>query len=198
MSLRPFLIMLSAVFSLLTVNAVNSEQTAKVSRVGVLWLSGAALPLDALRTGLRHLGYVEGQNLAVELRIADPLTRLPALAAELVRLKMDVLVTFGTGATRAVMEASSTIPIVMVGAADPVGTGLVTSLSHPGGRVTGSTHMSTDLSAKRLQLLKEIVPTAARVAVLFNPNDAGVLTDWKETEAAARAMRLTLVRVKVH
>jgi putative ABC transport system substrate-binding protein len=172
-------------------------QTGKVYRVGVLWFPGFPVPLDAFREGLRDLGYVDGKNAAVELRIVDPLGRELEMATELVRLKVEVLVALGTRATRAAREATNTIPIVMVGAADPVGDGLVSSLARPGGNITGSTHMGSELSAKRLQLLKEIVPAARRVAVLFNPTDAGTALDWKETEAAAAMMGLTLLRVEV-
>ena len=177
--------------------AAEAQQEGKAYRIGVLWIRGFPIPLDAFREGLRDLGYVDGKNVAVELRIADPLERDLELAAELVRLKVDVLVALGTRATRAAREAAGTIPIVMVGAADPVGDGLVSSLARPGGNITGSSHMGSELSAKRLQLLKQIVPAAGRVAVLLNPTDAGTALDWKETEAAASTMGLTLVRVEV-
>jgi putative ABC transport system substrate-binding protein len=126
---------------------------------------------QAFREGLRDAGYVEGRDIVIEWRSANgDYDRIPELAAELVRSKVDVFVANGTVATRAATHATSTIPIVMALAADSVGSGLVTNLAHPGGNITGNTIISPDLTAKRLQLLKEVVPRVTRVAVLWNPD----------------------------
>src|SRR5881628_88505 len=152
--------------------AVDAQQPGKVARIGVLWQgSSASGPhiREAFRQGLRDLGYVEGQNIVIEYRYAEgKAERLPDLAAELLRLKVDVIVAGGTLAPLAAKHATRTIPIVLAAAGDPVGTGLVMSLAKPGGNVTGLSNLSRDLTAKRLQLLKEIVPGLSRVAVLWN------------------------------
>jgi putative ABC transport system substrate-binding protein len=152
----------------------DAQPAGKTWRVGVL--VGSPVPVEnavhrAFRQRLRELGYVEGQNVLIDWRRADGrLERLPELAAELVRLKADVIVADVTPAIRAAMQATSTVPIVMGFVADPVGTGLVASLARPGGNVTGVSVMLTDVSAKRLQLLKDALPRISRVAVLWNPS----------------------------
>src|SRR5439155_15937622 len=124
--------------------------------------------------GLRELGYVEGQNIALEPRWADgKYDRYPALAADLVHLKVDVIVTVGGAATRATQQVTKTIPIVMSLVIDPLGSGLVPSLAHPGGNVTGLSIMATDLIGKQLELLQQVVPKVSRVALLWNPNNPG-------------------------
>ena len=149
--------------------------------------------LDLLLQGLRDLGYTEGQNLAVEWRYSEgKAERFADLAAELVRLQVDVIVTMSTPAALAAKQATQTIPIVMVYVADPVGTGLVTNLARPGGNLTGVSDMATDLSAKRLELLKEAVPTLSRVAVLWNAADPGMVLRFREIEAAARVLGVTV------
>jgi putative ABC transport system substrate-binding protein len=173
--------------------AEAQQQVGKLSRIGVLMnlYSPDAHPPQALRQRLRDLGYVEGQNLIIDWRYQLGGTdRLATLAAELVRLKPDVIVADVTVAIRAAMQATSTIPIVMASSADAVGGGLVTSLGRPGGNVTGVTTMLAEMSAKRLQLLKEVAPNVSRVAVLWDPAIPWHRALLKEVEAAAPALRL--------
>ena len=175
-------------------------QAAKPSRVGVLMnlYPVDANPPQALRQGLRDLGYVEGQNLVIDWRYQlGRSDRLPTLAAELVRLKPDVIVADVTVAIRAAMQATSTVPIVMASSADAVGSGLVTNLGRPGGNVTGVTIMLADMSAKRLQLLKEAAPTVSRVAVLWNPALPWHPVMLKQVEAAAPSLRLQPTAIAV-
>ena len=154
--------------------------------------------LDGLRQGLRELGYVEGQTIDLVTRWADGrLDRVPNLAAELVRLNVDIIVTGGEQAILAVKHATSRIPIVMGASNDPVGSGLVASLARPGGNVTGMTALAPELSRKRLELLKEVLPRARRVAVLYNPSYPGTERDLAETRSAARQVGLTLHDVEV-
>ena len=173
------------------------QQPPKVPRVG--WLSPGSGTSDenflaSFRDGLGELGWVVGRNIAIEPRWADgSFERLPDLAAELVRLKVDVIVASVTQASLAAKQATATIPIVMVGVGDPLGSGLVTSLAHPGGNVTGPSSMLVDVSAKQLALLNETVPNASSVAVLWNPaNPVWHAAASRETEAAARALGLRL------
>src|SRR6266581_1654716 len=173
----------------------EAQLAEKVSRVGFLFYgaSGPSPELDAFRQGLRDLGYIEGQNIAIEYRFANgQVGRLPELAAELVRLKLDVIVTPGTPASMAAKRATSTIPIVFAGVADAVGAGLVTTLARPGGNVTGLTSISAELGGKRLELLKEVAPKASRVAVLYNPADRSNVLVLTELQESARALRLSL------
>jgi len=172
----------------------KAQQPRQVPRIGFLSPGTAtSAPTDAFRQGLRELGYLEGQNLVVEYRWADGDTaRLPALAAELVRLQVDVLVTSSNPAVLAARQATSTIPIVFAASSDPVGTGLVASLAHPGGNVTGLSLVTPELSGKRLQLLRETLPRLARVALLWDAGNVGMADRVKETEAAARQLGVTL------
>jgi putative tryptophan/tyrosine transport system substrate-binding protein len=175
----------------------EAQQPKKVLRIGYLMPSDAAADStrsEAVRLGLRELGYMEGQNIAIEYRYAEGKPdRYPELAAELVRLKVDIIVTTGVAPTLAAKNATKTIPIVMNISADPVEAGLVESLAHPGGNVTGLTLLSRELGGKRLELLKEAVPKLARVAVLYDPATVGIVPEVKEAlPAAARALRLTL------
>jgi putative ABC transport system substrate-binding protein len=173
----------------------STQPAAKTYRIGVLapGCHPPAAALDILRQGLRDLGYVEGQNLLMEWRYSEgKAERFPELAAELVRQKVDLIVALSTPAALAAKHATQTIPVVMVYVADPVGTGLVTSLAQPGGTLTGVTDMATDLSGKRLELLKEAMPTLSRVAVLWNVTDPGMVLRFREIEAAARVLGLTL------
>ncbi len=155
----------------------NAQQPAKVPRIGFLSsLSPAAVSarMDAFRQGLRELGYVEGKNIVIESRWAEGKTeRLPELAAELVRLKVDVIVTGGPSVNRFAKEATVTIPIVLAFDNDPVGNGFAASLARPGGNVTGLSALSPEISGKQLELLKEIVPTLSRVAVLGSSRKQG-------------------------
>jgi putative ABC transport system substrate-binding protein len=178
---------------------VEAQQPKKVHRIGFLSLSDPASEstrFEAIRLALRERGHIEGQNIAIEYRYAEgKRDRLPELAAELVRLKVDIIVVAG-GPTpiRAAKNATKTIPIVMAGGgADPVEAGLVESLARPGGNVTGITNLSPELGGKRLELLKEAVPKIARVAVLYESANPGSVLEMKEVlPVAARALRLTL------
>jgi len=141
---------------------------------------------EIFRRGLRELGYVEGKNILVEYRFADgKVDRLPQLAAELVDLKVNVIVTAGPSVTGPVKQATSTIPIVMAQDADPVGNGFVASLARPGGNITGLSSYSAELNGKRLELLKEIIPRLSRVAILATSNNPGNSQSVKDTELAA-------------
>jgi putative tryptophan/tyrosine transport system substrate-binding protein len=175
--------------------AVKAQPGSKVARIGVLTLSTApSTPnAEAFRQGLRELGYVEGQNIAIEYRYAaGRADRLPALAGELVRLKVDVIVIQSNVAALAAKHATQTIPIVMANAGDPVKAGVIGSLASPGGNVTGLTMIQAELSGKRLQLLKEAAPNIAVVAVIWNPTDPPAADFLRETEAAARSLGLKL------
>jgi putative tryptophan/tyrosine transport system substrate-binding protein len=182
---------LCALLFALSFSASAQQQAKKVSVIGILRTDSPSIFAarnEVFRQGLRDLGYVEGKNIVTEYRYAEgKLDRLPDLAAELVRLKVDVIVTAATSGTHAAMQATSTIPIVVASAGDLVGQGLVASLAKPGGNVTGSTSLAPDLSGKRLELLKEIFPKAARVAVLLQPNP-GDRDQLRETETAARQL----------
>jgi len=177
-----------------SLSSLAQQPTAKIYRVGFLGaLSPAAYSsyTDALRAGLRELGYVEGRNLVFEYRWAQQkYERLPALAAELVHLNVDVIVTHATPPTRAAMQATSTIPIVMGTTSDPVANKLVASLARPGGNVTGSSFFVPELSAKRVELLKEILPHTLHIGVLTNLDNAGL-------KASLDAMRTTAQSLKV-
>jgi ABC-type uncharacterized transport system substrate-binding protein len=154
--------------------------------------------MEAFLEGLREVGYVEGKNIVVEIRYAaGRLDRYPELAAELVNLKVDVIVTASAPAVQAVRSATRTIPIVMAAAADPVGAGLVASLARPGGNVTGLSMRSPDLSGRRLQLLKEVVPKVHRVGILWNPTNDGSAASWRNSETIAPRMRLELRSIQV-
>jgi putative ABC transport system substrate-binding protein len=172
----------------------EAQQTTKVPRIGHLQVRCGIFPVtEAFRQGLRALGYVEGQNLAIESRCADGhFARLPDLVAALVRLPVDVIVVGGENAARVAQQATRTIPIVMAAGGDPVELGLVASLARPGGNITGLSLLSLGLGGKRLELLKEIVPNASQVAVLFNPADATNIREWREMEGAARWLGVQL------
>ena len=180
--------------------AVEGQQ-GKVSRVGILWAyspSVVSILGDAFRQGLRGFGYVEGQNILLEERWAEGrFDRLPSLAAELSRLNLDVIVTASTPAVRAAQQATKTIPIVMTLVSDPVEDGLVASLARPGRNVTGLSLMHPELSAKRVALLKEVVPKLSRVAVLWSPSTASYRKVLGETQTAAHALGLQLRAVEV-
>jgi ABC-type uncharacterized transport system substrate-binding protein len=151
----------------------HAQQPKKVQRIGFL-SSGTLGSFVAFREGLRELGYVEGKNIVIEYPKAEGnFTRAPARAAELLRLKVDVIVTSGATDTRAAKEATTTIPIVFLQDPDPIGNGFVTSLARPGGNITGLSSLGADLSGKRLELLKEVLPKLSRVAVLGNSANAG-------------------------
>ncbi|HEY7063601.1 MAG TPA: ABC transporter substrate-binding protein [Chloroflexota bacterium] len=154
--------------------------------------------LAALQQGLRERGWIEGQNILIERRLAEGQAgRLPDLAAELVRLQPDVLVTHGGAATKAVRDATDAIPIVFANHADPVGTRLVASFAHPGGNVTGISDMAPELAGKRLELLKDAVPTAAHVGAIFNLGDQGMVREYGETLVGAEARGVDLVNLGI-
>jgi putative ABC transport system substrate-binding protein len=189
-------------FSLLSGCERPDQQAAKVHRIGFLAVGsreGRAFLIEGFLQGLREHGYVEGQNIVIEYRFSDDRNdRLPELAAELVNLKVEVIVASGTPASFAAKQATSRIPIVMGGiSANPVDTGLIASLAHPGGNITGMSMMSSQLSGKRLELLKEIVPGLARVAVFWNPPNPAYGPILKELEAAAPTLGLKLQRLEV-
>ena len=189
-------------FVLVVAGAVaQAQQPTKVPRIGYLTpasLSANAARVEAFRQGLHELGYVEGKNIVIEHRYAEEKQdRLPALAAELVRLKVDVIVTGGTRSTHAAKEATKTIPIVMAQDTDPIGNGFIASLARPGGNITGLSNLVTELSGKRLELLKEIVPKLFRVAVLGFSTDPGNPPALKESELAARALGVQLQSLDV-
>jgi putative tryptophan/tyrosine transport system substrate-binding protein len=172
--------------------AARAQQAGKVYRIGILEAIPAAqnaVNLDALRKGLRDLGYVEGRNLIIEYRSADGRAeRFPDLASELVRLKVDLVVTRGTPAARAAKNATETIPVVMATMGDP--RAIVASFARPGGNITGVTTFSTELTAKRIELLKELVPNLSRVGLLHNMGNPAAPPEWEETKTAARVLDL--------
>jgi putative ABC transport system substrate-binding protein len=172
--------------------AADAQPAGKVYRIGMLEAIPAArnaANLDALHQGLRELGYVEGRNLVIEYRSADGRAeRFPDLAAELVRLGIDLIVTRGTPATRAAKEATETIPVVMATMGSP--SPIVASFANPGGNITGMTTYSTELIGKRIELLKEMVPRLSRVALLHNMGNPAVPPEWEETKTAARSLGL--------
>ncbi len=178
----------------------EAQQPAGIPRIGILIAPSASIlsaRVEAFRQRLRELGYVEGKNIVIEYRYAEgKLERLPDLAAELVRLKVDVIVTAGP-ATLAAKKASATIPIVFAAANDPVGTGLVSSLARPGGNITGLSIMAPDLDGKRLELLKEAFPKVARVAFLWQPAGSRGNLALTEMEAAAKALGVKLQSLEV-
>jgi putative ABC transport system substrate-binding protein len=176
--------------------AVEAQPAPKTARIGFLSLSPGPTPTMDISPGLRELGWIEGQNLAIEYRwAASREDQLPALAAELVRLKVDVIVTSSPPAAQAAKRATTTIPIVATFVADPVGSGLVASLARPGGNITGLTTLATGLVAKRLELLKAVVSGSTRVAVLWQPGALGERTMrdmMEETQVAGRTLALQL------
>jgi putative ABC transport system substrate-binding protein len=181
--------------------AADAQQPAKMPRVGFLGNSTAALEANLVgpfREGLRDLGYVEGRNILIEYRWAEgKYERFPGLIAELIALKVDVIVTAGTPAALAVRKATTSIPLVMVAVGDPVGSGLVASLARPGGNLTGLVSIAPDLEGKRLELLTEVVPKLSHVAFLLNPANAFHVTSEKEARAAAKALHLKVEFVAV-
>jgi putative tryptophan/tyrosine transport system substrate-binding protein len=170
-------------------------------RIGFLGNSTAALEenlVEPFRQGLRDLGYVEGRNILIEYRWAEgKYERFPTLIAELIALKVDVIVTAGTPASLAVKKATTSIPLVMIAVGDPVGTGLITSLAHPGGNIPGLTSIAGDLEGKRLELLREVVPGLSHVAVFWNPASPFQVVAEKEVQAAARVLRMKVLSLGV-
>ena len=179
----------------------EAQQAGKVARIG--FLAGGpssfySAGINALLQGLRELGYVEEKNIVIEYRYAEgKLDRLPDLAAELVHLKVDLIVTSSTPGVLAAKKASRIVPIVFISISDPVGSGLVASLARPGGNITGLTILAPELAGKRLELLKEAFPKISRVAVLWNSGNPAQTPQWKETEVAAQGVGVQLQSVEV-
>ena len=200
MDRRTFLLASGALVALGAVPlAAEAQQAGKVARIGYLAanLAGGPHQREAFRQGLRDLGYVEGRNVVVEYRDAErKLERLPTLAAELVALKVDLIVAPTTLAARAAKQATRTLPIVFISAADPVASGLVTSLARPGGNVTGLSSIASDLVGKRLEQLKQAVPGVSQVAVLWEPGGLGERTEKDMLEGAEVAGRALGVRLQ--
>ncbi len=188
------------IIAVVVAGAAHAQQPKQIFRIGVL-LSGSTLTnnsrIAALRQGLRELGYVEGKNIIVDYRFAEGKTeRFPVLAAELVGLKPDVLVTSGSPGIRALMNATSTIPIVMAAIGDAVGSGFVKSLAQPGGNITGLSLLNTDLSTKRLELLKEGVPHLSRVVVLTHPSSGKLSVEATLSVAEPLKVRIQVFEVQ--
>jgi putative ABC transport system substrate-binding protein len=183
------------------VGMAAAQQPKKIAKIGYLFGSTPATVannLEAFRQGMRELGHVEGKTFLLELRYGEArVERFPELARELVNLKVDVIVTATDVAIAAVKRETQTIPIVMAVSNDPVGTGFVASLARPGGNVTGLSTISPELSGKRLELLKEVVPGLSRVAFLWNPDLRGAVLDYNQTEGAAGSLGLQLQSVEV-
>ena len=189
---------LLATVLLATVSLAAAQQAKKVHHIGVLVPTTVAFPREVFLQGLRELGYAEGKNIAIEYRSAEEkFDRLPELAAELVRLKVDVIVASSNAAIIALKQATQSIPIVMTIVGDPVGAGFVASLARPGGNITGLSNIAEQLSGKRLELLKEIKPKITRVAVFRNPTLPTHAVLWKETQAAATAFGVKLLPLDI-
>ena len=181
--------------------AFAQQRAARIWRIGVLSadsVAGFATRIDAFRAGLKELGYVEGRNIVLEQRFADgKQARLVELAADLVRSKVDVIVTAGTPAVQAARKATATVPIVMTSSGDAVAAGLVASLARPGGNVTGSTFLSQELTAKRLELLKEALPRVSHAGYLNNPANAMMAENIKAMESVAAGLKISVQRFDV-
>jgi putative tryptophan/tyrosine transport system substrate-binding protein len=181
--------------------AARAQQPSKIPRIGFLGNSTAVLEANLVgpfRDRLRELGYEEGRNLAIEYRWAEGnYDRFPALAAELLAAKVDVIVTAGTPASLAVNKATSTVPLVMVAVGDPVGTGLVPSLAQPGGNITGLSSKAPDLEGKRMELLREVVPKLSHVACFLNPLNPFHSISMRQAHAAAQTLRIKLQGLEV-
>ena len=181
--------------------AAQAQPTGNVYRIGFLGNSTAALEANLVgpfREGLRDLGYVEGRNVLIEYRWAEgQYDRFPALIGELLALKVAVIVTAGTPATLAVKKATTSVPLVMTAVGDPVGTGIVPSLSHPGGNITGLTAISTEMDAKRLELLREVVPSVSYIALLWNAGSPLQVLAEKQVQAAAQVLRMRVLSLGV-
>ena len=178
-----------------------AQPAAKIWRIGFLGSATAqtyARPLDALRAGLRDLGYVEGKNLVIEYRWAEgDYARLPGLAAELVKMNVDVIVTHATPGTLAAKRATTTIPIATAAIGDAVAAGVVTSLARPGGNITGTTFFNPELAAKRLEIIRDALPRARRVALLLNPGNPSIEPIFKAMQLTAKALKLELQQFPV-
>src|SRR5262245_55365282 len=175
--------------------AARAQQPGKIPRIGII---DDSLHWNAFRHGLRDLGYLEGQNIAFDYAYGDGVPeRLAEPAAQLVRRPVDVIATYGTAASFAAKQATTTIPIVMISVGDPVRAGLVASLARPGGNVTGNTILGPDIGVKWVELLQELIPTVVRVAFLWNPNNASHAAYRQELQAAAPALNAKVLFVEV-
>jgi ABC-type uncharacterized transport system substrate-binding protein len=181
--------------------AVEAQQPTKIPRIGYLSpgdANGSSASVEPFQQGMRELGYIEGKNILVEYRYAEgKLDRIPSLVAELVQLKPEVLVVISLLSIRAAKQATKTIPIIIMSTQDPVATGIIDSLAHPGGNITGVTRLTRELSGKRLELLKEAVPRMSRVAVLWSPDDSGASIAFKEYQAVAPSLKIQLQSLEV-
>ena len=186
---------------LASVFVVHAQQPARQRRIGFLGNSNATLEANLLgpfKEGLRELGYLEGRNIEIEYRWAEgKYERFPNLIAELIALHVDLIVTAGTPASLAVKKVATSIPLVMIAVGDPVGTGLITSLHHPGGNITGLTSIASDLEGKRLELLREVVPAVSHVAVFWNPASPFQVVSEKELQAAAQVLHMKVLSLGV-
>jgi putative ABC transport system substrate-binding protein len=200
---RKVFVLICVIVTVLSITGALAEaqQHAKVAKIGFLAagnLGGVGSGSELFKRELRALGYVEGKNITFEYRYAEGKPdRFPALVDELVRLKVDVIVTSSSGSSLAAKNATRTIPIVFQNVADPVAIGLVASLARPGGNLTGFTNIAPVLSGKRLELLKETVPKLSRVAMLWNPQNPGSALNWKESQLPARELGLQLYSMEV-
>jgi putative ABC transport system substrate-binding protein len=196
-----FAVVVGVILLALIFPAQAQQQTKKLPRIGVLSggsRSSTTASTEVFRQGLRELGYLEGQNIAIEYRFAEgKLDKLPELAAELLARNVDVIVAQAPAAVRAAKNATSMTPIVMAHGGDPVAQGFVASLARPGGNVTGLSNFSAELSGKRLELLKEAFPKVSRVAVIWNPDAPGPVLTFKELEIAAKALKVQLESLQV-
>jgi ABC-type uncharacterized transport system substrate-binding protein len=197
---KKILIWLLATVLLATVSLAHAQQQTKLSKIG--WLAvrpaSAAFAIESFQREFSKLGYVDGKNIVFEYRYAEGnLDRLPALADELVRLKVDVIIAPNTPAAIAAKNATKTIPIVFIDVTDPIAAGLVDSLARPGGNITGFTTITSMLAGKRLELLKETIPKLSRVAVLWNPQDSSSVRNWKESQLPAKELGLQLYSMEV-
>jgi ABC-type uncharacterized transport system substrate-binding protein len=192
---------LLATILLTTASLTRAQQPTNVPRIGYLSPGMSASPpasFQAFRRGLHELSYVEGKNIVIKHLFAEGKhDRLPRLAAELVSLKVDLIVVVGGQAAEAAKQATNSIPIVFTLVNDPMGAGLVASLARPGGNATGLSSVSQDLSGKRLELLKEAIPKALRVAVMYDPGDPAKIVEFKETQTAAAHLRVQLQALEV-
>jgi putative tryptophan/tyrosine transport system substrate-binding protein len=201
MNRRKLIALLASTAAVSWARVVRAQQAQKVFRIGFLGNSTAALEanlVEPFRQGLRELGYVEDQNVIIEYRWAEgKYDRFPALIAELVGLNVDVIVTAGTPSALAVKQSAPSTPLVMIAVGDPVGSGLIESLARPGGNATGLTSIAPELEGKRLELLREVLPSVSTVAVLWNPANAYMATSEKEVHVAAQALRIKVLSLPV-
>ena len=200
MQRREFITLLSGIVAALA--TARAQQPAKIPRIGFLGNSTATMEanlIGPLRDGLRELGYEEGRNVIIEFRWADgKYDQFPALVAELLAAKVDVIITAGTPATLAIKKATSTVPLVFIAVGDPVGTGVVPNLGRPGGNITGLSSIAPDLEGKRLELLREVVPKLSHVAFFLNPANAFHTASMRQARVAAQSLGIKLQPMEVN